>query len=329
MDFIKRNLGFLLFVTGSLLAAAVLGVLWWQSGADTREYREKVQSQEQFLDGVRRGQFALNQDNVQIARRNQAVAEEAFREFLQALVVRYGIPARTGIQPLECVRVVKEERERMRQELADPARDIQVASAAAGFSFDSILTSSTLPLAEDVPVILKHLQIVGEVVRVAGRSGLREFRSIGRPHGLASIKKDLYSVVPLEVSISGNYKSIQRFVNQLQQRDTAGIFILRSIELTSRDQAAGNLLGSEAMGAPGVRTGRTGLPAGAPFTGLPAGSRRPPAGAGGVPPAVEPLESKPVLLDEVKDRRTVFTTHDLDARILIDFVEFKKPAEES
>lgn len=339
MDFIKRNLGFLLFLAAALVVPAVLAVLWWQTAAETARFRQQVQEQEKFLDGVRRGQFALNQDNVQVAKRNQALTEEAFREFVRTLTVRYGLPARTGVEPLECVRIVKDQRERMEKELTDPAKKITVSQGARNFSFDAILSSSTPPLAADVPVILKQLQIVGEIVRAAATSpGLREFGGISRPLGLAAADQDLYQVVPLEVSVSGNFKSIQRFVNQLQQRQTAGIFVLRSIELTSRDQAAGNLMGSEMTGGgPGVPgPGREFMmPAGMPGVRTPA-AVRPPAGTSvrgdrrtGEPAVEEAAETGPALLAEEKDRRTVFSTHDLDARILIDFVEFKKPPEET
>jgi len=327
MESIKHNLGFLLFVIAGAILALGLGFAWIRTGEKTAATEKSVKAQEKIIDQSQRLAFALSPDNLLRAQTNRTVTEQAFRDFLRTLVDRYGIPAETSTG-LDCVRILKEECRNMERELRDPAKDITLGQDAAKFSFESILNSSSIPSAEDVPIILKQMRIVQEVVKVAGKSRLREFQRISRPQGLRAINKDLYASVPLEISLAGGYRAIQEFVNALQQRDALGIFILRSVELTSQDQvgANGSIAAMDAM-----------APAAAPVRGGPGefGGRPPPGSLGmrkiaTTGPAatviVDPRGSSLIPLE--KDRRVVFSPHDLQARILVDFIEFKKPAEE-
>ena len=331
MESIKNNLGFLIFVVVGAILALALGFAWIRTIERTIATEKSVQDQEKIIDQSQRGAFALSPDNLARARTNRDVTDQAFRDFLGKLVDRYGIPieASTG---LDCVRVLKEACRNMERELRDPAKDITLSQEAAKFSFESILSSSSIPSADDVPVILKHMRIVQEVVKVASTSRLREFQRISRPQGLRAINKDLYSIVPLEVSIAGGYKAIQGFVNALQQREALGIFILRSVELTSQDEvgANGSIAAMDAMspvaapvrGGPGPGELGRRPPLGSPLLGMPKSATVAPAATA----VVEP--QGPTLIPLEKDQRVVFAPHELQARILVDFIEFKKPAEE-
>lgn len=335
MEFIKHNFGFLLFVSVGLILALVLGGAWLQTYTATVSTESGVKEQEKVIDQSQRGSFALNQENLLQAQKNRKVTEDAFKDFLGVLVTRYGIPTETTTG-LDCVRVLKEQCRLMERDLKDPAKDITLGQNTAKFSFDSILSSPSIPSAEDVPVILKQMRIVEEVVKVAGKSRLREFQSISRPLGLKVINKDLCTVVPLEVSVAGGYKAIQDFVNALQQREALGIFILRSIDLTSQDQvgAGGSIAAMDAMAPGAAPAGRPGAfepgGIGRPTPMMPFGPgvpRTPATGAGTEKTApVEVKGSTDILLE--KDQRVVFSPHELQARILVDFVEFKNPAEE-
>ena len=322
MEFVKRNLGFLAAVVVFLILTVVLAVFWQSANRRGQAIEAKVSEQKAFMADIRREKFALNQHNQALAARNYQTTQKEFTAFLRELATRYGIPEESGINGLESLRLIKEECLRMEQELAD--KNVQLAPDNAFFSFGDIARSTTLPRAEDVPFILRNLRIVSELVRVCGRSGISELSGISRPAGLKPFDKDLYTVTPLQLTVEGSYKSIQRLVNQLQ-REAKVIVLVRSLELDAREQ-----IPMAATTAPGAST---------------TAPRRPAASAGmppvmmGMPPMMPPAGRAPLAADGKekpaepalpvdKEQRLVFSTGDVSAVLILDVLEFKKTAEE-
>lgn len=324
MEFVKRNLGFLAAVVVFLVLTVVVAVLWQRANRRGQAIETKVSEQKAFMADIRREKFALNQHNQALAARNYQTTQKEFTAFLRALATRYGIPEESGINGLESLRLIKEECLRMEQELAD--KNVQLAPDNAFFSFGDIARSTTLPRAEDVPFILRNLRMVSEIVRVCGRSGISELSGISRPAGLKPFDKDLYTVTPLQLTVEGSYKSIQRLVNQLQ-REAKVIVLVRSLELEARDQTP--------MGAATT----PGAPAAATTTRRPAASAGMPPGMMGMPPMRPPAGRAPLAADGKekpaepalpvdKEQRLVFSTGDVSAVLILDVLEFKKTAEE-
>jgi len=321
MEFVKRNIGFLAVVVVFLILTVVLAVFWQSTNRRGQAIEAKVGEQKAFMADIRREKFALNQHNQELAARNYQTTQKEFTEFLRELATRYGIPEESGINGLESLRLIKEECLRMEQELAD--KSVQLAPDTAFFSFGDVARSTTLPRAEDVPFILRNLRIVSEIVRVCGRSGISELSGISRPAGLKPLDKDLYTITPLQLSVEGSYKSIQRLVNQLQ-REAKVIVLVRSLELDSHDQppvAATTVPGAPATAIrrPATSAGMPGLPPG--MMGMPPAGRAPLAADGKEKPA-EPA------LPVDKEQRLVFLPGDVSAVLILDVLEFKKTAEE-
>ena len=320
MEFVKRNLGFLAAAVIFLILTVVVAVFWQSANRRGQAIEAKVSEQKAFMADIRREKFALNQHNQELAARNYQTAQREFTAFLRELATQYGVPEESVVNGLECLRLIKEECLRMEQELAD--KSVQLAPDNAFFSFGDIARSTTLPRAEDVPFILRNLRIVSELVRVCGRSGISELIGISRPAGLKPLDQELYTVTPLQLTVEGSYKSIQRLVNQLQ-REAKVIVLVRSLELDARDQipvlaaAANQLSGTTATAR------RAATPGGMP--GLPPGMRsagRPPLMADGKEKPAEPA------LPVDKKQRQVFAPGEVSAVLILDVLEFKKPAEE-
>ena len=341
MEFLKRNIGFLilLLVTVVLLAGCVL--FWVAAVKTSSEFEQKVEAQKMFMAEVKRSQHTLSKPNVQTALANRELAEAIYRNLIRGLVQRYSVPLETGTG-MECVRILKDEILRLHTELKE--KNVLLGGTAQYLSFDSVAKSASLPNPADVPRILKQLRIVNELVRVVIKSGVMELREVSRPAGLRVIDKGMYELYPFEIVVSGEYKQIQRLVNQLQ-REAKGIFILRSIDITSKDQAAGGAVAHfnalTALGTPTDTNAAAGMPGGMMDQGMPGmmmpGGMQPGMQPGGMPgrttaaargtaKAKAPERSK--LLDVDKEQRTVFQTHELGAVIVVDYIEFKKLPEE-
>lgn len=324
MEFVKRNLGFLATVVVFLILTVVVAVLWQSANRRGQMIEVKVGEQKAFMADIRREKFALNQHNQDLAARNYQTTQKEFTAFLRALASQYGIPEENGVNGLDTLRLIKEECLRMEQELAD--KSVQLAPDTAFFSFGDIARSTALPQAEDVPFILRNLRVVSEIVRVCGRSGITEFRGISLPAGLKPIDKDLYTVTPVQLTVDGSYKSIQRLVNQLQ-REAKVIVLVRSLDLEAGDQTP---MAAAAPGAPAAATRRTATSAGLP--GMPPGmmgmpAMMPPAGRASAAAEGKEKPSESALPVD-KEQRLVFSPGDVSAVLVLDVLEFKKTAEE-
>lgn len=322
MEFVKRNLGFLAAVVVFLVLTVVLAVFWQSANRRGQAIEAKVGEQKAFMADIRREKFALNQHNQELAARNYQTTQNEFTAFRRELATRYGIPEENGINGLESLRMIKEECLRLEQELAD--KNVQLPPDNVFFSFGDIARSTTLPRSEDVPFILRGLRIVSEIVRVCGRSGITELRSISRPAGLKPLDKDLYTVTPLQLAVEGSYKSIQRLVNQLQ-REAKVIVLVRSLELEARDQTPMAAAASTAPGATPAAARRPAAPAGMPGL-LPPGMMMPPAGRAPATDGKDKSAEPALPLD--KEQRLVFSPGDVSAVLILDVLEFKKTAEE-
>lgn len=324
MNFIKRNIGFIILVGVALSSAAFLGFSWYQIWADTDEIRKKVKGQQDFFEQVKRIPYSLNQANEKITEGNRALADAQLKGLITMLATKYGIPAEAAGQ-VECKRIVLDVLRKLKKDLAE--KNVAGQGDSSGFSFDSIARSTTLPPIAEVPMILKNLRIVEEAIRLIGKAGLSDLRTITRQQGLKGLDRDLYTLYPLELSVAGNFTTINRFVNMLQ-RESKGLFVVRSVSLESRDQAAGGVVATVAPAAGGPGAGM-GSPTGAP--GDMAMGMRPPVAPRYQPkaPLKDPKDPKSLLLPDDKKLRLAFTPHEVSAVIIVDFVDIKKTAEEN
>ncbi|MFA5204917.1 MAG: Amuc_1100 family pilus-like protein [Lentisphaeria bacterium] len=328
MEFVKRNAGFLALVLVFLVGTAVSAVLWRTANRRALEIEDKVRSQQEFMAKIRREKFGLNQRNLDLAARNRLASQRELVSFLDGLASQHGLVEESGITGLDCLRIIKEEALRMAQELE--GKNIQVPTDAAFFSFGDLARSTSLPKSEEVPLILRNLRLVSEIVRVCGRSGITEFSGISRPGGLKPLVKDLYTDTPVQLTVTGSYKSIQRLVNQLQ-KEAKQVILVRSVELEARDQVPSGTT-TAAGGGAAATPGRPG--------GAPAASRQPAGMPPGMMPgrmmmpgvpAAAPADDKTAgepLPPVDKEQRLVFASAEMTAVLVLDVLDFKKPAEE-
>jgi len=327
MEFVKRNAGFLALVLVFVVGTAVSAVLWRTANRRASEIEDKVRSQQEFMAKIRREKFGLNQRNLDVAGRNRLAAQRELVSFLDGLASQHGLAEESGITGLDCLRIIKEEALRMTQELE--GKNIQVPTDAAFFSFGDLARSTSLPKSEEVPFILRNLRLVSEIVRVCGRSGITEFSGISRPGGLKPLDKGLYTDTPVQLTVTGSYKSIQRLVNQLQ-KEARQVILVRSVELEARDQLPGGTTtaGGGAAATPGRPGGATAAPrqpAGMPPGMMPGRMMMPAA------PAAAPADDKTAaepLPPVDKEQRLVFASAEMTAVLVLDVLDFKKPAEE-
>lgn len=235
LDFLKKNLLLIAFGVVSLIVSCILAVRILGAAKSAGEYRTKVGEQYDFLNGIKDKGTAVTEENKKVAEVNHKLARRKFLDLRKLLRAKSRIPEENPSAE-RCVVILEKECQRMLRALEE--QDVEVAGNTAYFSFDA--EAKVLPHQSRVIGILKQLRIIQEIVRLVGESYLAELRLIDRPLAKTEIddSREMYGTIPFEVSVVGELKRIQRFVNQLQ-RESRYLFFIRHLSLDSDDQAEG------------------------------------------------------------------------------------------
>lgn len=357
MDFVKRNIGLLAFAVLSLGAAAFLAVQIRIAIAAASASRAEVAKQREFIDTVKKGQLSLTPDNLQIAKDNRALADQQVGDLRKWLHEKFSIPTEVRTE-VDCVRLLKNDCLQMRKMLIE--KDVEVAQGCLYFSFNE--EAASLPHKTQVPVILKQLRITREVMRLIGRCNIMQLVDYKRPYGLDAVAKDQYSIIPFSITVGGDMRSIQRFVNVLQ-RESRYFLVVRDISIEGEDQARdGNIpaanvpadegeggAASSGSGSPDGMSGMSsdgmgmgmmmveGVPmmmggpdgGGARATRMTRSQGNRPAGSSSASSDSTGAtgDRRPAVALPDRDAQVVFQPHLVQATIRFDFVEFPKPQE--
>ena len=239
MEFLKKNWGLLIYAVVCLVLAAFLGLKINSAEGGARENNKKLEEQLSFFDSVKKDNIKLNEDNQRIAQANRDLAESKFMELRRTLAGKYRIDPDAPPTAVECVRRLQQEIRRMTTKLEDA--DIIVGQQCQYFSFDKLALSKKLPPISDVPEIFRHLRIIQEIVRLIGESEVISVERISRPMALQRLEEDLYTVTPINLSVTGRADHVQTLVNRMNSESNY-LFFLRKVDFLSADQAPNGLL---------------------------------------------------------------------------------------
>jgi hypothetical protein len=319
MDILKRNIGLVLFGLGSLVLAAIMIFLIQQHRGRAAELEAQVKGQQDFFESLRTGRTAVTDQNLEIVKENMQLTRDKLEDVREELWRRSHIPPRE-FSGVECKNI-------LRQATLELARQLERAGTGMGtaltdFSFGTILQADTVPREKDVPMILKQLDVVKEVVRLAQGSYISEIVDLQRLYGLRVAETEFYEVMPMSITVIGESRAIRQFLTALQE-DANFIFYVPYCTFSADDRAV-----SEAGRRPVETTteGRVGRRSGAPAAGMPGffpemGMPYTPPRRATSPETGEETEAKP--LD--KATRTVALTDVAKAEIRLDFIQFRNP----
>lgn len=236
MDILKKNIGIIVYTVVVLGLIGLVFGLQRKAQKHLNAAKEAGVEQRRFLESVRGGEFALNKENQEIARGNRTIAEMKLEDLRGHLYQRYTVPFQEDMSSLKSVRFLQEECVAMQRQLI--AKDISCPSRY--FSFEKIATASTLPPQEQVPVILRKLNMVKEIVNLVTTADwyLAEIKSIQLLNDLDTVDKGTYLVTPIQLNVSGRMPAIQSFVNALLT-NSKYLFFVHRVELTVVENSRG------------------------------------------------------------------------------------------
>jgi hypothetical protein len=127
-------------------------------------------------------------------------------------------------------------------------------------SFDLYAKSDTPPNPKQMPELFRQLKIVEEIVNLVVASKVAVLASIARPMDLEKQTEDLYTFIPITLSVQGTSESVSNLLNRFHTSSKC-LFFIRKVEISSQDQAPDGVLGGTGMTGGGTGAGG-GMPGG-------------------------------------------------------------------
>ncbi|MFW6414365.1 MAG: hypothetical protein ACOCZS_03585 [Verrucomicrobiota bacterium] len=234
INIIKRNLPFVIFCLIALIVIGVLSFLLVAYNGKAVELESQVEEQKNFFRDIRRKDYPVTEEGLELIQENAEVAKNELAELRRGLAETSQIDVES-LDSVEAKNRLVDEVDRMTDELEDEG--VTLADDAAGMSFSSLLEGDELPDEEtEVPVILKQLQVIEDVVQILAATSVNELQSLERPFGLEMDERNYFSIMPIELSVAGDARSIREFVSALQN-DAEYLFFIDNIELTTANTA--------------------------------------------------------------------------------------------
>ena len=233
MNFIKRNKLLVALASVALVVAILLGAMLFKRATAAAEFENKVQQQKKFFQKIKDQKIAVTQKNLKLLDSNVDKTKEQLKQLQTKLWQKTHINTR-NLNRVNTKNTLREEVINMRNKLEK--RGITVAESASGFSFGNILQGDTLPEEKEVPVILKQVKIINEIVDILAEHYINSVQNIERPFGLKLDKREFFNIIPITLNITGDSKAIRQVVTSLQQ-DSDYVFVVETIKFTTSNQA--------------------------------------------------------------------------------------------
>ena len=230
MNFLKNNKIIVVLIAVAVIVAVLLGFMLLKRSAEAAEIQDKVQQQKEFFDKIKSQDIAINEQNRQFLENNVDKTKEQLKQLQTKLWQKTNISTR-NLNGIKTKNKLRDDVLNMRNKLEK--RGISVSESASGLSFGNILQEDKLPDVEsEVPIILKQLKIVKEIVNILAQSNIDSVQNAARPFGLKLDNRTFFNIVPFKFTITGSSKAIRKVITALQ-KDSEYIFIADTISFTT------------------------------------------------------------------------------------------------
>ncbi|RMD78048.1 MAG: hypothetical protein D6820_10625 [Lentisphaerae bacterium] len=265
MEKITHNtvLGIIIAVT--LLGTIALSVFIYMSGNALKKQFAELASVKHSKEQIQNSKYLLSKENVARARQNAELLWKKYNDAYDKLTQKYKVVAvreetfkdRTPA----AMKLTISSEIRSRQDMLLAAM-ITVDPSAKYLTFGDILSTDAIPDAKKIPLYMRNLYIVSELVRIITESrvkALNAFRGNGPDADLQKSENGKYRYLTYQITVTGTYGSIQRLINNIL--NAKYLFILRNLKFEIEDVAQSLKSGSLATN-PERPAGPYGLPPG-------------------------------------------------------------------
>lgn len=228
MELVKRYLFLIVTAAVTVLITGIAAVIIKGRIAEKEKFRVEVDHIVEAEKSFTASEYALNADNVTKAQERLSKADQKFGELIAQLSEKYPLPVVvTDMTPPKFKRHLPQVCIKMENMLR--GEDVWIPDSLKYFTYDNYMKPDMLPSAEEVTAILKQLEVVQELVYLVSQSQVKQMTTFERLNDYKLIDRDLYDFMPFSVTLVGNLKSIQRFLNSLH--DARFFLMVRTLDL--------------------------------------------------------------------------------------------------
>ncbi len=228
MEVIKKHIFWIVLcavlVIGTVAAGLIIANFNNQIGKYQEEVNKIVEAEKSFITSS----YALSEENKRQASQNAETTNNQFRQLIKDLTEKYPPPhINSDMSALKFKVHLRQECIKLENVLR--SEEVSLPSSLQYFSYDRYMQPDVLPDSAEITLILKQYDIIQEIVYLISHSGINELQELIRMNDLSLINRDLYSFMPFRLKLTGNLKSVTRFINSLL--DAKYFFAVRSMDL--------------------------------------------------------------------------------------------------
>ena len=181
----------------------------------------------------------LKLSTVDQAKANSEAASKAYNDMLAILVKKTAIAGADAdkIDPIGAKNRIEKGCTKMENMLNGAG--VEFSADMRQFTFGPFMNANRLPRREEIPLLLKNLEIVQELVYLISSSGVTQLSSMSRSESLDPSRRDLFNYISFNVTVSGDADSVRQLVNTLQAGKTYYYFV-KAMTLTANTKLADN-----------------------------------------------------------------------------------------
>ncbi len=316
---LKKNLGFIIFLAVTLVAAGVVFMISNRHARHAQESRRQFEDHTAFFDSLARQRFGINETNLQIARENLQIAQAELASLRDSLESRsqLQVPEMTAVQAKNHLGL----RVRRMTELLQGS-NIAINEQARGFSFQQVLQAPGLPEAtREVPALTSQMRLAERLLELVAESKIDELIAFARPAGIRQVRRDDYVVTRFNLQVRGSLGAVKNLIKAIHG-DQDYYFVVPYFQW----EAGGVETGTVERGSTPTRMpGREPMDWDDPFLGAPDMAAFPRRTRRATVSPGQPRE--PARSQLTREQRQVLARDSMTAMIPIHFIEFKPEQE--
>ena len=236
MDFVKKNLAFLISAACSFMVACVLLYFMFSAAGKMKKGKTAVQKEMSFFQEAEQAGLKLSSapgeelENLLQARRNFEAADKFYKLSLQELSRRYSLNIELPSNSPEAVRRISE---KIRQ-MTDYVLRKGVEFNGLAQQFQTIVERGNIHSAE-FEAIFRQLYLYEYVVNKIVEAGIKDVIALEWLQGFAMEEMDFYNITPVWLSVHCELEQAIKFLNELSS-DQQILFYIKSCSFTAPDR---------------------------------------------------------------------------------------------
>ena len=320
MDLLRRHLSLVIASLITLAGTVLLSVFLWRASRELKVKKQKLLEIKLNKEKVQKFQWELNSATRELAEANLRTAARKYVELLQEIAARYPAAESEDMGRIACSDRVKSACGALRERLY--ARGVAFSQDVGRMTLQSVIDADSPPKAEDVPLVIKQLNVVDELVTVVARSGIPELNSFTRNDPGLQLQKGpsgQYNFSEYGLTVTGDFNTIRNFLNNLN--DARYLYVVRHIKLAAQDVAKS--IGSGRAVQKNPTPGGGSNPMEFPGAGIPGGGTTKIKEKKDKEKKEEKKEEEANLAEQFKENRIVFKDlSQISVSVTVDYVEF-------